>query len=328
MLRLFPTCAPCALLAILVACGGDAHPDDDGGGGARDAAPRDASAAQDAAMIDAAMMDAAMMDAAVERWPAVRARDSSGAEVDPDLSCLGARMAPVAGEHVSNSTPVVPFGAPPTVTLPGVPVRFFLGERASAECAGPECVATLADSAGVATAMLPEGAWVITEVPRLDGPDPMRSFMRTLELQWQVGREATFNTFNRGSLAAFEGVLGAPVDPTRGIAAGRVLDCRDQPLSQVRMRYYDESGALLDVRHLYFDGMLPPGLAPAAINTATDGRYAAIDVPPSAARAEAWGYVDDALTRLSCEPIQVEADTLSVLVMRPARSDGPAACRD
>lgn len=260
-------------------------------------------------------------------WPSLMAAEGGGL-VPPDLDCLGRERAPVAGRSVETSSPVVPFGAPPSVTLPGVPARFFLEDRASETCAAPGCVATLTDDAGVATAMLPDGAWVTTEVPELNGPDPMRSFMRTLEMHWKVGAEDTINTLNRGTIAGFEAQLERSLDPARGIAAGRVLDCQGRALSEARLRYFAADGAeITDATLVYFDGTLPPGLDPSAEATSSDGRYAGLDVPPTATRVEAWGSLDgSAPSPIACEPLQVEPDTLTVLVLRPTRADAPPAC--
>lgn len=183
----------------------------------------------------------------------------------------------------------------------------------------------LANDEGVAEAELSEGAWMVTEVPAIDGPDLARSLMRTLEFQWVAGEEETINTFSRGTLAGFEQVLGRDNDPTRGIVAGRILDCQERPLSGVRLRWFDAAGDEVTEAPLYFDGMLPPGLDGEAQQSASDGRYAGI-LPPSATRIEAWGVRDGAPERIACELIQVEADTLSVLVLQPTRGDAPSAC--
>ena len=152
------------------------------------------------------------------------AAEADGTLVAADLSCMGVHSAPSGDAAETISTPVVPFGAPPSVTIPGVPVFFHEGAPAS-PCEAP-CVATTADGEGIASVELMGGAWYTTEVPAIDGPDAMRSFMRTLEQHWRAGHESTINTFNRGTLAAIEGALGASVDPTKGIVAGRALDCQ------------------------------------------------------------------------------------------------------
>jgi len=247
----------------------------------------------------------------------------------PDLACFGIRVAPMGGVPETIVTPVVPFGAPPSVTVPGLPVRFFTGGQASPGCTEPDCLAAVADGSGNVAVSLPLGAWVTTEVPAIDGPDPMRSFMRTLEQQWRVGDEETINTFNRGTLMGFEGALGAAVDPTRGLVAGRVLDCAGRPLAEARLRYFDGAGVevFADARTLYFDGAFPPGLDLSAESTATDGRYAGIDLPTQTQRIEAWGSVGDAPpTRIACEVVQVEADTLTIQVLSPLRADAPDVC--
>jgi len=274
-----------------------------------------------------AAADGGAIDAATPAWPALMAHPQTGPEA-PDLSCLGTRTAPPPGDVEAIAAPVVPFGAPPSVTLPGVPVFFHLDGPASAACEPPGCVAVMADAEGIATAELARDAWVTTEVPAIDGPDAMRSFMRTLEAHWSAGNEQTVNTFNRGTLAGFEAVLGAPVDPSTGIVSGRVLDCAERPLSNARLRWFDADGAPVTAgRDVFFDGMVPPGLAPAADATATDGRYAGVDIPPTATRVEAWGSVGDGPPeRIACEAIQVEPDTLTVLVLQPTRADGPSSC--
>ena len=47
----------------------------------------------------------------------------------------------------------------------------------------------------------------------------------------------------------------------------------------------------------------------------------------TATRVEAWGSLDgSAPSPIACEPLQVEPDTLTVLVLRPTRADAPPAC--
>ncbi len=211
------------------------------------------------------------------------------------------------------------------MTIPGVPVRFFSGERAEGDCDAPDCTVAVANEEGLATVSLPEGAWMVTEIPSIDGPDLARSLMRTLEFQWTVGAEDTINTFSRGTLAGFEQTLGRDNDPTLGILAGRVLDCQERAISGAQLRWFDDEGTELDDAPIYFDGMLPPSLDVGATDTAIDGRYAGI-LPTTATRVEAWGIMNGTAERIACEAIQVEPDTLSVLVLRPTRADAPIAC--
>ena len=93
-------------------------------------------------------------------------------------------------------------------------------------------------------------------------------------------------------------------------------------------RFGSKDGAeITDATLVYFDGTLPPGLDPSAEATSSDGRYAGLDVPPTATRVEAWGSLDgSAPSPIACEPLQVEPDTLTVLVLRPTRADAPPAC--
>jgi len=142
------------------------------------------------------------------------------------------------------------------------------------------------------------------------------------------------HTISAAVMNALVEAAGTELSPGRGVVSGVALDCQGRPMLGGMLRFFGQDGDELDAAHVsYFDGRLPPGIDPTRAYSNRDGRYAVVNVPPAdLARVELWGVPGDDDTDsdepvlVACEEVGVHADSLSVLVLHPARSDGPQAC--
>ena len=159
---------------------------------------------------------------------------------------------------------------------------------------------------GQVTVTVPASAWFALRALPLAGPDPGKTFLRTIDVNRTPpvagGRPEVVHTISAAVIAALVEQSGIELSPGRGVVSGVAV---------------------------YFNGQTPPGIDPAQPYGNRDGRYAVVDVAPAeAARVELWGVPDGEAepVLVACEETGVHADSLSILVLQPARSDGPAKC--
>ena len=263
--------------------------------------------------------------------------ESHGMSHAPDFTCLGQRASAPAGGELSLSLGVTPFGAPPTVRVPGLHVQFFpSGRPQSADACGPECIAATADASGTVQVSLPHAGPLSYRVLPAPGPDPARSFLRTVEygfLPPTPERPEWLNTITEATLSGLVAAAGNRFDTDRGVLSGRLLDCADRPVAGGWLRVFAADGSEIQDREggaqrVYFDGALPPGIDPEASFTALDGRWAAANIPAGAVRIEAWGLLpgDRRPSLLSCEAVDSFAGSLSVVALRPLDAEPASGC--
>ena len=163
-----------------------------------------------------------------------------------DFSCLSQRSTPAAGDDHALALGVTPFGAPPTVRIPGMQVQVFLDDRPQADdaCSAP-CIAVTADATGVATATVPRQAPLAYRVLPVDSGTPSTSFVRTVEFGFVPPEDGELEWFNTVTLEILQGLVASAqntFDATRGVLSGRSLDCNDQPVAGGWLRVFDAAG--------------------------------------------------------------------------------------
>ncbi|WP_428262492.1 hypothetical protein [Haliangium sp.] len=281
-------------------------------------------------------------DAGAPPLPSLRFEDPDAGSGPADLSCLGERTQPVAGDERSFTMAVVPFGAPPSVRVPGAVVHIFAGNEVPDDdiCAAPDCVELVADEQGEVTVEVPAEAWFAYRVLPMDGDEPTSTFLRTVESHLsppeEGGRVENLNTITAATLNGLAASVGGEVRAATGVVSGRLRDCQGRPLAGAVMRIFDEDGVEIelgpkvdDAQVYYFDGAVPPALDATGEYTSIDGRFAAVNMPPSGlARIELWGVPEGEAepVLVACEELGIHADTLSVIALLPTRSDGPTRC--
>jgi hypothetical protein len=253
-----------------------------------------------------------------------------------DLSCLGERTRPAPGAEMTFSLPVAPFGAPPDARVPGARVQIFVDNvpQAGDQCSAPGCIEQISDEQGEVTVTVPSSAWFAVRALPIAGPDPGKTFLRTIDVNRtpprEGGRQEVVHAISAAVMAALTEQSGVELSPGRGLVSGVALDCQGRPMSGGVLRFFGQNGEEIDASQVvYFNGQNPPGIDPAQAYGNRDGRYAVVDVAPAdAARVELWGVPDGEAepALVACEETGVQADSLSILVLHPARSDGPAKC--
>jgi len=95
--------------------------------------------------------------------------------------------------------------------------------------------------------------------------------------------------------------LAIQPDPAKGLAAGTLRDCSDDPVENGQVLIKDENGDKADNVYIrYFKDELPDRDQPW---TSDDGIFGAIDVPPGSWTMELWGVLDDDMPECPTEEV-------------------------
>ena len=253
-----------------------------------------------------------------------------------DLSCLGQRTSPAPGAQTTIAMPVRPFGAPPQVALPGAVVQFFPGNQVDiiSPCTAPSCSQVTANQDGVVNVEIPARAWFAYRALAISNSDPEKSFWQTVEYNLDsdrvTARSETVNTISEAAMLGLADQADVTLDRERGVISGAVLDCHGRPMIGAVARVFSGDDGTSDpgTTFSYFGTQTPPAIDPTLVHTSASGRYAIVNTPPGDVRVEIWGRPPGSndVQLIACEPAAAFAESLTVLVMLPMRSDGPTAC--
>ncbi len=304
----------CALALGAVGC--------DGGGNtpATDAGPRD-SGPSDSGM------------APVE-LPVLQAADGDTL-VAADLSCLGVRTAPTAGDATDLPVRSIQRGLM-DMARPATTVRIFPGNQilSSETCDAPACTEVTTDGAGDGTVNLAADGWFAYQVIGDETAGTSTTAQVNVPATPAGSGVIELSVISRG---LFESALGAAnVQPQVGTSyfTGTARDCMGRPLVGARIRVFGGGGEIVGgtnprgPRFVYWpdEGPFPLSSEP---YTSLQGRYAGGNVDPEdTLRLELWAVraEGEEPSLIACEEFGGQQDQVTVLNVDPLRADAPASC--
>lgn len=305
----------CASTALaLAAC--------DGGDGDADAG----------AGLDAGAVDLPELEAFVEE-------EAAFAPATLDLSCLGTRTQPEAGDPIDVTFQLRDFQD--EFEVPEVDVWLFSDNEIADSCDGASCQAFTTDAMGDATVTVPANGWyayrVLPKMGPTRGTTVFGVFQYNEAAPASAGESVQGQSVSGSTVDLIPALLGIPREPGRAIVAGTVQDCNEANLANAIVRIFDPDGNLVeegtrteDPHYHYFNGNAENNLPDqTATHTAADGLYVVPQVPVADERPyrmEAWAEVDGELTRIACESARIFPDAVTILNLQPLRADAPASC--
>lgn len=303
----------------------------------------------DAATNDAGTSDGSVVDMGSELLPVPVAYESVGGTPTAttlDFGCRGTSTRPVEtgaatmfdirAEDFQNHTPV------PDVAINFYPDNLIPNDRS---CTGT-CLTSMTNSDGHVTVTDALDSWYAYYIAPRDCtvsgacPTPAATPVPTVqynEVTPAAGMTATGNSVSQATLGLIPTVLGLSRQNGTAIVAGALYDCADHVLQNLVIRMYNPDGTFIEdlggrtqPAYKYFNGdSFPDGTQ---THSNIDGLYAAanIAVPADGAplRIEAWGTIDGASHMVGCEEARVFANGVTVINIRPKRSDGPTGCSE
>lgn len=271
--------------------------------------------------------------------------EMEGAEVfDPvslDLSCLGERTEPEAGEEIDVTFQLRDFQD--DFEVPEIDVWVFTDNTIADTCDAPNCQMITTDMMGDAPVTLRANGWYAYRVLPYDGPSRGTTVFGVFQYNEQApaaaGESVEGASVSGSTIDLIPALLGIPREEGRAIVAGTVYDCNEANVSNAIVRIYDPDGNLVeegerneDPHYHYFNGDPTNNLPDqTAEHTAADGLYVVPQVPVADERPyriEAWATVDNELTRIACESARIFEDAVTILNLAPERADAPAACAE
>ncbi|MBK8172147.1 MAG: hypothetical protein IPK60_17630 [Sandaracinaceae bacterium] len=263
-----------------------------------------------------------------------------------DLACRGSNTRPVEtgaatsfdlrAEDFQNHTPV------PDVAINFYPDNLIPASRA---CTGT-CFTAMTNSDGRVTVTDALGSWYAYYIaPRdcsVSGACPTAAATPVPTVQYNeivpaATSTAVGNSVSQATLGLIPTVLGLSRQNGTAIVAGALYDCNDLAVQNLVIRMFKADGTeIIDTggrtqpAFKYFNGdSFPDGTQ---TNSNTDGLYAAANIAVPAdgtpLRMESWGMVDGEMHMIGCEEALVFADGVTVMNLRPFRSDGPSNCSE
>lgn len=232
-------------------------------------------------------------------------------------------------------------------SVPSVPVQFYPDNNipASLSCTG-SCSESETDADGEVFVGDSNASWYAYYVGQRDCavagacPTAAETPVPTLEFNVDtpgVESDATAVSVSQATLGLLPTVLGMARQSGTAIVAGTFRDCSGNELANLTVRMYLPDGTMIednDMRttpgYFYFDGDgFPDGTQ---THTNVDGLYIGVNIPVPAGggalRVESWGFLDGEEHMVGCETARVVADGVTILNVRPDRSDGPENCSE
>lgn len=211
-------------------------------------------------------------------------------------------------------------------------------------CAGM-CITGTTDAAGHISVMDHDMSWYGYYMGGRSGPDMAHTPVPTAEFNEPARATINLNSVSAQTLAVIPTVLGLNRVAGTAIVAGTVYDCMDNPVEGLVIRIFRPDGTLVveppdgttgSARmpaYRYFNGMSFPSATQPYTNV--DGLYAAANMPVPAMtdgngkiRVEAWENHSGTPKMWGCEEVNVFADGVTIINVRPFRSDGPHGCTE
>ena len=256
-----------------------------------------------------------------------------------DLSCLGSRTQPTAGEEIDVTFQLRDFQD--DFEVPEIDVWLFTDNVIADTCDGANCQLITTDAMGDAQVTLRSNGWYAYRVLPFDGPSRGTTVFGVFQYN-EVAPAAAGSSVEGASVSGstidlIPALLGIPREEGRAILAGTVYDCNEANVMNAIVRVYDPDGNLVeegeritDPHYHYFDGNAANNLPDqTAEHTSEDGLYVIPQVPVADERPyriEAWATVDNELTMIACESARIFGDAVTILNLAPLRADAPAEC--
>lgn len=217
-------------------------------------------------------------------------------------------------------------------------VRFYADNMPAV---GDTCDATSGlqtDNDGRISVTSPAGAWYAYRVYPKSGPTAARTIEGSVQVNERAPTEsgATLRarSISAATLDLIPTVLGISRVPGSAIVAGTVYDCDDEPAYGAITRVYRDDGTFVaegrrndDPHYRFFDGNSSPSADQEYTNV--DGLFGLINLQVAAGGefvwVESWGRRSDGEPEvIACERIPVFPGTISIINLRPLRSDAPS----
>jgi hypothetical protein len=281
------------------------------------------------------------------------------------LSCVGHQTAPTPGGSVSFTLNLLSFGengdhAPNTnvcFCAGNVFAPQSLAALSTGQC-GTGCMFVTTDASGHATVSGMANGWyayrVFATMPA--GPTARTTFLDSIQINEPTPAASGATVDGNAVSALIANVVSQaeliPRTPATTTFAGRVRDCHGDNVQGAIVRAFhadgteiieDPNGPTSAPHYRFFsgDGSTPDS---GATNTAIDGLYVGLNVPPCShpaatgmlcptgstelVRLEAWAYTGTdpmgTAVRIGCEAAQAFPDGVSIVNIGPTRSDYPA----
>lgn len=266
--------------------------------------------------------------------PVLRA-NMDGMLVEPDLTCLGVRTAPVAGDEASIPARTILRGLM-DMARPDTTVRVFPGNRILSDetCAAPSCFTVTTNASGDADVTLPEDGWFAYQVVGDATAGTATTAQVNVPAEPAASGVVEFSVISRN---LFESALSASnVNPQVGTSyfTGTARDCAGRPLVGAQIRVFGAGGEIVgttnpaNARFVYWPDMGPFPSSRQAF-TSLQGRYAGGNIDPEdVLRIELYGVraEGEAPSLIACEEFGGQEDQVTILNVDPLRADAPSGC--
>ena len=256
---------------------------------------------------------------------------SSTMPMAADLSCLGMRTAPMAGDPAAATVTVHDFQFAMNA-IANAQVNLFPDNQITDGCTGT-CIAAMTDASGALMATMPAGGWFAY---RIGAGATSGSSTTVLTVAYNRTAPAAGGTIDLPSVSLSTiGLIPTLFMRTRvagrGIVSGSIVDCAGEEIRGAEVHMFNGDTEIvggpgaMDTFFGYFNGSRLP--AATAVYTNYDGIFAGanVNVPDAGSpiRVELRGVTEEGgdPVLLACEEIEIFADAVSIISVGPLRSD-------
>jgi hypothetical protein len=167
---------------------------------------------------------------------------------------------------------------------------------------------------------------------RVTTPPELEATKDTYEAHQLYGAvEQITDTFNSVSVTTYQiipSLLGVTVDPDKGVIAGTVYDCNDDPVEAASVIVVDAGDGSIPQTEVvkYFVNEFPNRNQP---YTSEDGLFVATNIPEGTFRIEAWVLDGSEHKLVGSTVLQTRADSINISNIYTGFDNGvkyPASC--